>query len=614
MCGLAGALTFSNVVSPDKIGAALAQLEHRGPDFSSVRQFSDPRWGYLNLIHTRLIVIDLSADSNQPFTRGDCSLIFNGEIYNYLELRSDLIRVGIELSTSGDTEVLFEGIRHYGVAFLSRIDGMFSLAFFDGRTQKVILARDYFGEKPLYFLETDGEFFWSSEPATIWTLSGMQPRVNSAKIGDFLVAGYKSVFKTQETFFEDLSQVPSNSWLEIDLSSRRVTRGEIEPRIAAANAPLGDGRDYAEKLEALEDCIVRTFKRRFLSDVPIGLALSGGVDSMLIYAIAMELKIVDLEVFHVMNTDERYSETALFEEVMGDTRRTYVHPSETGGLSQIRAMVRTRGGPVLTPASLIHNTLTKTVSESGTKVLLGGVGADELFSGYYDHHLQGLLGTMTANPAALANEIAEWSRLVKPHVRNPFLANPNLYMENKDFRDHIYFRSRHYFEKLGARGVPKFIESLHSSSLLRNRMANELYYETVPVMLEEEDRNAMQFSIENRSPFLSKELLRVSYSFSDFELVSGGLAKKPLRIILEKSNPKVALNSRKVGFNAPIAPQLLANKAEITELIMAYAPAMGISPELDYVDGLFQLDGPNSDSKTLLSLAACAIFIDESTK
>ena len=561
--------------------------------------------------HARLSILDLNDRSNQPFSDDDCHLTFNGEIYNYKELRSSLENMGLSLETEGDTEVLFLGLKHFGRDFLSELDGMFSICFFDNRKRSLLLARDYFGEKPLYFLKEGPDLFWGSEAEAVFAISGKEPQINYLKLQRFLIEGYKGVFKNSNTFFTNLDQLNANSWMEFDVELRTIETGQIEQPIQQTQSAMTSQALFARQA-SLEATIEDVVSRRLLADVPLAIALSGGVDSMLLYHLAVKMGQNEIFSFHIDTPDDRYSEASYVNNYVQDPRNHYViRPDSDSTLERIRSMVRRRGGPVLTPSALVHNRLMEAISQRGLKVVLGGVGADELFTGYYDHHLLSFARKDLSNSKDLFQEVTAWEKNVKPYVRNPLLSDPDRYIKNPKVRDHIFFRADEYRAALGVDVTSVFTENDYGLSLLRTRMMNEMYCETVPVMLEEEDRNAMQFSIENRSPFLAKNLLRAALTFSDSELLSNGLAKRPLRNILMKYAPDVAFNSRKIGFNSPVAEQLEAERSNALGLLMDVSPKIGLTIDFNFAKRLTSPGNLNSDSKLLLSLLSSCMFVQE---
>jgi asparagine synthase (glutamine-hydrolysing) len=217
MCGIAGYIG-SKKIDELLINKSLDFLKNRGPNFKDIKKYSfySPHYKNILFLHTRLAIIDLDERSNQPFEDGDYSVIFNGEIYNYLEIKKDLILKGIKFRTSSDTEVLLKSYMVYGTNCFKKFEGMWSLAIFDKKENKLILARDRFGEKPLFYSKQDDGIYFSSDIRVIKSLSKKQFDLNNTRLIRGVVCGYKSLYKDPtETFYKKIFQIPPSSFVEI---------------------------------------------------------------------------------------------------------------------------------------------------------------------------------------------------------------------------------------------------------------------------------------------------------------------------------------------------------------------------------------------------------------
>ena len=267
--------------------------------------------------------------------------------------------------------------------------------------------------------------------------------------------------------------------------------------------------------------------------------------------------------------------------------------------------------PVYTISYYVHWLLQASIAEHGYKVAISGTAADELFSGYYDHH-NAYLYEVSNDPSRFASALAEWREHVQPIVRNPFLGNPRAFIDNPSLRDHLYLDAPAFAAYLKTPWSEAFDEERYCEGLLRNRMLNELFHESVPQILHEDDLNAMYFSIENRSPFLDRHLFEFSGRIPTAHLVRDGRAKAVLRDAMRGIVPDEVLdNRRKVGFNAPILELLDAdNPAERRALL-------GDSPIWDHVHrdritGLLDKpELPNSESKFLFYFLNAKMFLEE---
>ena len=218
MCGIAGYIGTKKINNL-LINKSLDFLQNRGPDFKDVKNYSfyTPSLNNILFLHTRLGIIDLDKRSNQPFEDSDYSIIFNGEIYNYLEIKNDLVSRGFKFRTTSDTEVLLKSYIAYGIGFLQKLEGMWSLAIFDKKKNKLILSRDRFGEKPLFYtIQSDGIYF-SSDIRVLKCLSEKNFDLNTSRLVKGVVCGYRSLYKDpRETYYKKIFQLPQSSYVEID--------------------------------------------------------------------------------------------------------------------------------------------------------------------------------------------------------------------------------------------------------------------------------------------------------------------------------------------------------------------------------------------------------------
>ncbi len=276
-------------------------------------------------------------------------------------------------------------------------------------------------------------------------------------------------------------------------------------------------------------------------------------------------------------------------------------------------LVRQHDAPVYTISYYIHWLLMSAVAQAGYRIAISGTGADELFTGYYDHHnlyLYEMRDRPEFEPA-----LAAWNQHMGPLVRNPYLRNPRLYFENAGIRDHIYLDAKNFAAYLKRDWHEAFAESTYVDSLLRNRMLNELFHESVPVILHEDDLNAMYFSIENRSPFLDRGLCELAYRIPTRFLIRDGYAKAVLRDAMRGIVPDAVLNNRrKVGFNAPVTSFLKIDQADVRDYLLAASPIFN-HVRRDKIEKLLE-DGrstalPNSQSKFLFYFLNAKVFLEE---
>ncbi len=554
MCGIAGYIGDQEI-SKRSIQETLKIMDHRGPDAQGFKQVRGPHQNGL-LLHTRLAIVDLDRRSSQPFVDQENILVFNGEIYNFIEIRRSLIALGHTFKTSGDTEVLAVALRQWGKGALNRLEGMWAFIWYQGCTKTFLVSRDRFGEKPLFMTEGNNGVYFASEVKALITFSNETPELNHSHMFRYLVNGYKSIHKTNDNFFQNVSEVEPGSCIEFQYN-RRPIYTRYWNRLIAEDPSLT--RDDA--ILRVREAFLESMKLRLRSDVPLAFCLSGGVDSNSIIATARKVFDQECHAFTLMNKDQRYDEGETVEAVVEelDVRHTKVFFEQEDFIENLKTLVDARMAPISTITYYVHWLLMRSISRAGYKVVFSGTGADELFSGYYDHH--NLYLAEIYNTKSLYQDAKKsWVNGVGKFVRNPFLKDPDLFIKRPDFRDHIYLDSSYFASFLKKPWCEEFVEKKYVKSLLRNRMMNELFEEAVPVILHEDDINAMYFSMENRSPFLDRTLYETAYSIPTNLLIKDGFAKSILRDAMSGIVPRVVLqNPQKIGFNAPLLDALNLN-------------------------------------------------------
>jgi len=585
-------------------------MARRGPDHAAARAFESPG-GVCQLLHARLSIIDLDARSNQPFRIGHLSIVFNGELYNYREIRQELKDSGYQFKTGSDTEVLLAAILYLGWDVLDRCEGMWAFAVYDHTDDSLTLCRDRFGEKPLCYLQEQSAIFFASEPKAISAMRGRSLEIDTSHIQRFLVNGYKSLYKkTGRNFFRNLQEVPPGCTLRIGRG------GEAElNRYWAPSCNIDDSMSYEDAVAGAREKLIRSVELRLRADVPVAFCMSGGVDSNSLISIARREFNYDVHGFTIVNSDERYEEQDIIEQTVAELgiRHTNIELKTSGFLPKLRDLVRYHDSPVSTVTYFAHSLLMEAVAEHGYRISVSGTAADELFTGYYDHHLL-YLADIASDTSAHEQALAGWMQQVKPVVRNPFLSDPDLFRNDSDFRGHIYLGADKFAAKLTSPWNEEFAETTYTHHLLRNRMLNELFHEATPVILHEDDLNAMYYSIENRSPFLDRQLFDHCYSIPTRHLIRNGLAKIVLRDSMRGIVPDCVLdNPRKVGFNAPIFSFLDVHDPEVRACVLDDSPVFDIVRRQAIEDMMAQPQLPNSDSKFLFYFLSCKMFLEECT-
>ena len=606
MCGIAGYVGFDQQ-SGDRLDAALGTMRRRGPDSGSWRHWSSVGGQHVYLAHSRLSIIDVDERANQPIRSGDTWIAVNGELYNYLELRTQLASEGRRFYTEADSEVLAAVMDEYGVSGLDCCEGMWAFAAFRESSGEVFLCRDRFGEKPLYLYRTSRGIYFASEVKALFALLGRRLTVDTTHLMRYVTHSYKSLYKKQNSFFEGVEELRPGRFLRID--SDGIEREEIywNP-VSTPDREMG----VEEAVAGVRDRLIGAVELRLRADVPIAFCMSGGIDSVSLISIARRVFDYKVHGFTIVNTDSRYAESDMVDHAVAELgiRHTSIPLRCSGFLHGLRELIGYHDAPVYTLTYYVHWCLLEEIAKHGYRVSVSGTAADELFSGYFDHHLA-YLYEIRSDLRAFNRAVTNWRECTLPFVRNEHLRDPRLFVDNPRFRDHIYHGSSVFQTYLNEPWEDPFAEEHFTNDLLRNRMLNELFHETVPVILHEDDLNSMYYSVENRSPFLDRELFDYCSSIPTRHLVRNGLAKAVLREAMSGIVPdKILENPRKVGFNVPIRDLLDTNDQSVRSAVLEDSPIFEYLNR-DMVAALLRRpELSNSESKFLFNVVNAKIFLE----
>ena len=606
MCGISGYIGKKKV-EEQGLHRTLSLMENRGPDHQKYRCMEDSGT-MIYLLHSRLSIIDVDKRSNQPYTLGNCTLIFNGEIYNYIELGDALKKLGIKCQTTSDTEVLLRYYLLYGEECVNHFEGMWAFAIYDEGRKKLFLSRDRFAEKPLYYYQSEDGLYFGSEIKFIKSLSRKALTINQKHLLRYLVNGYKSLFLVDETFYKEIK--------EVKYATNLVVSPDLEVRSYRYWIPqcrINNKMTLNDAVEGARQHLLESVRLRLRSDVPLAFCLSGGVDSASIVSIAANIFNHDVSVFSIIDRDERYNEYDNIRATIDHTncKSTLIELSYDNALLRLRKLVEYHDMPVATISYFVHSLLSEQISKMGYRVAFSGTAADELFTGYYDHFLLHL-NAVNESPQ-YDKYLRGWSENIQQYVRNPILRDPNLYRDTPYYRDHVYDNSIEFAGLLRVPFDEEFTEECFTDDLLRNRMMNELFHEATPLILHEDDLNSMLYSIENRSPYLDSKLFEFAYSIPNEYLIQNGYGKYILREAMKGIlNDKVRLDRQKKGFNASINSLFDFSDKETRDYILdPKAPIYELVNREKIIKLLDLNPAPNHYSKFLFNLINCRIFMDQ---
>jgi asparagine synthase (glutamine-hydrolysing) len=558
MCGILGA--FSGEPSlRSKFSESLSTLKHRGPDGSSIATWTIAG-SQLVFGHHRLAIIDLSHSADQPMSNnnGD-TIIFNGEIYNYVELASELEQENLILSTASDTEVLLQSWKAWGTHAFEKFDGMFAFAIFDSQEKQLVLARDAFGIKPLYYIESEGEFFFGSEPKSLFGLTSSPLKINQRQAFEFAVSGTSD--QGDETFFSQVLQLLPGHYLLFDLVNKTS-------RIRRWYRPHFRSPDYEISME-IRQSLEKSVEFNLRSDVPVALALSGGLDSTAICSLASaNARSGGMSTFGYQSLSSKDNEKS-WQDIASNYCGTQHVPvvSETPlTLSTLEEQVEILGEPFGSTSLIAQRAVFQSMRHHGFKVSIDGQGGDELFAGYSGYEevkistliLHGKFSELvqrfsenhigkTQKLTLIFSAIYELLTLSHPkHFSVRFFRFLRTYFGNdrKFFlfpAINLILRSQKFF--------PTHRLSFQSTSLLAKRLSNEIWSTSLPALLKNADRNAMSNSVESRVPFLSPWVVRVALESAASKDSWAHGKKILLKSALKSKIPKLILNrTDKMGF------------------------------------------------------------------
>ena len=523
MCGICGELKFDGQ-PPDKdvVRRMLAQLERRGPDHEGL--YVD---GMLAFGHRRLSVIDLSVASNQPWVDPDnrLALVFNGAIYNYKELRTELIGKGFSFSSEGDTEVVLKAYAAWGESFASRLHGMFAIAIWDGQKQQLVLVRDRFGIKPLYYSRDRHGFRFASNPQALLAAGNVDTGIDPVALHHHF--SLHAVVPAPRTLLKGVRKLPPAHVMVLaaDGSDREFPYWQLD---AASLLPL---RSEDEWLEATRAALLKAVRRRrVIADVPVGVLLSGGLDSSLLVALLAEHGGNDLLTFSVGFEDHPHEQGNEFEfsdQVVERyaTRHHKIHIPNHEVLERLPEAIDHMAEPMVGQDAIAFYLLAERVSQH-VKVVQSGQGADEVFAGYFWYpQMQQARGTDLERFRAFYfdRDHDEYLRMITPAYAGP------------DYTSAL---------------VETRLQAVDSDDYL-NRV---LHFDVTTLIVDDPvkrvDNMTMAWGLEARVPFLDHELVELAIRMpSELKLREHG--KHPLKQLARGLVPDAVIDRPKAYFPVP---------------------------------------------------------------
>ncbi len=568
MCGIAGIIHANhNNITQQGLKAMTDIIAHRGPD-------GDGHWissnGNVGLGHRRLSIIDLSHEADQPMHYMDrYTIAFNGEIYNYIELKETLVKKGFSFRTQSDTEVLMALYHELREECLQLLDGMFSFVIYDSHHNSAFAARDRFGEKPFYFSYMPGKYFYfGSEMKCLWA-AGINKSVDNVMLYNYINSGYiHNPADMTQTFYENCTMLQHAHYINIDC---KTLLASVKQYYSLEHKNLNITISEKEAEEKFSELFYTSVTRRLRSDVPVGSSLSGGLDSSLVVCVIDQLKkgtAQQQETFSAVFPGFAKDERKYMDYVIAKTNvhPNFVTPNDSDMVRDLEKLNFHQEEPYGSASIYVQYRVMQMAKEKNVTVLLDGQGADEILAGYHPYYNNyfnelkrtqpekyleeynayvALQGGSNINPPSLLKQSAlkhtvkkmagsYWGSVKKMHNAYKQLKSPTL---NKDFRK-------------------SYSHALFNDTFVPNSLNEVLYYSTfvngLQDLLRYADRNSMAHSREVRLPFLNHELIEFLFTLPPNFKIKNGWTKSLMRNSFKDLLPKeIAWRTDKIGYEPP---------------------------------------------------------------
>ena len=540
MCGING-FNWPDRALVKKMNEA---LKHRGPDGEGI--YLDER---VSLGHRRLSVIDLSEKGKQPMCNEDGSiwLVYNGEIFNFQELRRELEQKGHFFKSNTDTEVIIHAYEEWQFKCLDRFNGMFAFALYDSIRKIIFLARDRFGIKPLYYYSDNSKFIFSSEIKGI-LCHPVERKPNDKIIIDYLC--FSLLQHTNETFFKDIYQLMPGQYLiygceDHDMSIKQWYQLQVK------TDPLNE----KATIEEIRDLFTDSVRLRMIADVPVGSCLSGGLDSSSIVCTMRRLSPEgDIRTFSIIFPGQKIDESDYIKEVTdaADLKSFLISPDESNLFEDLPDLIRTQEEPFTGPSVYGQYKVMELAHQNGMKVLLDGQGGDEVLGGYsyyFGFYFYELFKRL--NWLQLSREVIHYYNYFRdtlPLQILVFLLLPR-WVKTRSWKRRVNWVNPELYKKLFVNGA---LDPRWAGKSLGDGQSITISYSSIPHLLIWEDKNSMRWSVEARIPFLDYRLVEKALALPPEDKLRDGVTKYIFRKAMAESIPEKITNRRdKIGFEVP---------------------------------------------------------------
>lgn len=564
-------------------------MRHRGPDDRGEEKIACDNGSVLHLGHLRLSIIDLSPLGHQPMANGQKSIWIstNGEIYNFRELRPELERLGHTFKSQSDTEVLLKAYESWGVHCLERLRGMFAFGIFDASRQILFIARDRLGIKPIYYYSGDDRFVFASEVRAVQSSCISTGKINPTGLYHYLSFGR---LQSPETILDPIRELKPGHYIIVDIRTSKIVEKEYwNPLIAVSSTVSSDIK------EQIRECLLESIRLRMVSDVPVGTFLSGGIDSSVISSLTSYLFDFKVKTLSVIFKEKAYDESAYAARIAREFRtdHTVIPLDEAGLLEILPKAVAAMDQP--TVDGINTYIISRSARELGLKVVLSGLGGDELFGGYDSFHTLPKLLDLEKLLSALPRPL----RSLTSHLVQTFFPASDKHTKLAHFASgrlnggHLYFLFRALFcqdqierlladKTLAHETMRQHLEATQSlmarveSLDTINRISYlELTHYMANMLLRDTDVMSMAHGLEARVPLIDHKLVELLFAIPGERKIDPRTPKHLLIDSLPKKLPDEVVYRKKMGFTLPFETWMRTRlKSEMENVLLTPVPAL----------------------------------------
>jgi asparagine synthase (glutamine-hydrolysing) len=563
MCGISVSININNgTIEPDLIRSINDRVAHRGPDDEGFYFGNNYALG-----HRRLSIIDLSKAGHQPMERNDLIITFNGEIYNYIELRDELILLGHRFYSTTDTEVILIAYQQWGVEAFSKFNGMWAFAIADLKRGEIIFCRDHFGIKPLYTLQTKNYFLAGSEIKQFIDIDNFVPKLNKKIAINFLTNGWLNY--SDETFFEGVSELKAGHYLKYNIQTHEK---EIVQWYDLRKAITSVKDTYKNAIEKVRELFIDSVQLRMRSDVRIGSCLSGGIDSSSIACVIrnQNLNHADFETITSCFKYQKYDEQ-VFSDAMVDysgfkNEKVYADIDQLLVNDHFDKMIYHQDQPISGGTHYSEFCVFKCAHDKHLIVMQSGQGSDEFLCGYdeffYVRTTELMRSLKFVQMCSLLRERAHQKGTSLNYEIISYITTRYFPLLTKLIKKVFGMKNFPWLNKEWRSNARKYLVDFEKSTV-RGLSLTQMKHSSLPYQLHSEDRNSMMFSIESRLPFLDHRLVEYCIGLPSEYKIKNGLTKSVLRDAIVELPEMIKNRKHKMGFMFPDAEWILTNPSLI---------------------------------------------------